>query len=80
RPEHASVRNVWAGTIESLELLTDRVRVNVEGTPAALVDVTPGAVAELGLAPGQAVWRSAKATATDAYPESATPRQTAGVS
>lgn len=80
RPEHASVRNVWAGTIESLELLTDRVRVSVAGTPSALVDVTPGAVAELGLAPGQAVWLSAKATETDAYPESATARHTAGVS
>ncbi|MGZ4783301.1 MAG: ABC transporter ATP-binding protein [Oryzihumus sp.] len=80
RPEHASVRNVWAGTIESLELLTDRVRVNVEGTPSALVDVTPAAVAELGLGPGQDVWLSAKATETDAYPESATSRHTAEVS
>ena len=76
RPERASVRNVWPGTVESLELLTDRVRVNVEGAPSALVDVTAGAVAELRLEPGQSVWLSAKATETDAYPEAAPTRHT----
>jgi molybdate transport system ATP-binding protein len=69
RPERASVRNVWPGTIESLELLADRVRVNVDGTPAALVDITAAAVADLGLQPGQPVWLSAKATETIAYPQ-----------
>ena len=50
-----------------LELLADRVRVQVEGRPDALVDVTPAAVAELRLRPGTAVWLSAKATETEAY-------------
>jgi molybdate transport system ATP-binding protein len=68
RPEHASPRNVWPGTVEHLELLGDRVRVQVAGAPAALVDITPAAVAELALAPGQPVWLSAKATETVAYP------------
>ena len=71
RPEHASPRNVWPGTVEHLELLGDRVRVQVAGTPAALVDVTPAAVAELALTPGQPVWLSAKATETVAYPSAA---------
>jgi len=69
RPEHTSTRNVWAGTVADLELLADRVRVLVDGTPAVLVDVTPGAVAELRLGPGRAVWLSAKATETEAYPD-----------
>ena len=33
RPEHASPRNVWAGTIAGLELLADRVRAQVDGQP-----------------------------------------------
>jgi len=71
RPDHMSSRNVWAGTVAGLELLVDRVRVQVEGSPAALVDVTPAAVAELNLAPGASVWLSAKATELDVYPDPA---------
>ena len=69
RPEQASSRNIWAGTVAGLEMLADRVRIQVDGRPGALVDVTPAAVAELGLRPGVPVWLSAKATETDAYPE-----------
>jgi molybdate transport system ATP-binding protein len=69
RPLQASPRNVWPGVVESLELLTDRVRVQVRGAPDALVDVTPDAVAALALAEGCAVWLSAKATEVDVYPE-----------
>ena len=71
RPEQASPRNVWPGTVAGLELLADRVRVQVDGVPPALVDITPAAVAELGLHTGQPVWLSAKATETDAYPDAA---------
>ena len=55
--------------MRGLELLTDRVRVDVEGSPDALVDVTPAAVAELGLGVGQRVWLTAKATEVLAYPD-----------
>jgi molybdate transport system ATP-binding protein len=68
RPGHASPRNVWAGTISGLELLADRVRAQVDGQPGALVDLTPAAVADLGLRPGLSVWLSAKATEVDVYP------------
>jgi molybdate transport system ATP-binding protein len=34
-----------------------------------LVDLTPAAVADLGLRPGLSVWLSAKATEVDVYPE-----------
>jgi molybdate transport system ATP-binding protein len=69
RPGHGSPRNVWAGTITGLEMLADRVRAQVDGRPSALVDLTPAAVADLGLRPGLPVWLSAKATEVDVYPE-----------
>ncbi len=69
RPEHSSPRNVWPGKIAGIELLIDRVRVQVDGTPPALVDITPAAVAELDLTAGAPVWLSAKATDLDTYPE-----------
>jgi len=69
RPDHFSARNVWPGTITGLELLADRVRVQVASTPPAMVDLTPDAVADLGLAEGSPVWLSAKATELDIYPE-----------
>jgi molybdate transport system ATP-binding protein len=68
RPEHASTRNVWPGTVVGFEPLGDRVRLQVHGTPSVLVDVTPGAVAALRLAPGDPVWLAVKATETHAYP------------
>jgi molybdate transport system ATP-binding protein len=68
-PLHSSPRNVWPGTIAGLELLIDRVRVQVDGTPPALVDITPAAVTELDLTAGAPVWLSAKATDLDTYPE-----------
>jgi len=67
RPDHSSPRNVWQGTVAGLELLTDRVRAEISGTPPALVDITPDAVAELDLANGRPIWLSAKATDIDVY-------------
>jgi molybdate transport system ATP-binding protein len=43
------------------------VRLDLVGEPSALVDVTPAAVAELGLGAGQQVWLSAKATELEVY-------------
>ncbi len=67
RPEHTSTRNVWQGRVTSMEVLADRVRLQTDGAPAALADVTPAAVAELGLEVGREVWLSAKATELEAY-------------
>jgi molybdate transport system ATP-binding protein len=69
RPGSGSPRNVWAGVVAGVELLTDRVRVELTGQPGALVDVTPAALAELDLTVGQQVWLSAKATEVIAYPD-----------
>ena len=68
RSANVSSRNGWRGVVGGMELLGDRVRLQVEGEPPALVDVTPAAVAELELRPGRAVWLSVKATEVEAYP------------
>jgi molybdate transport system ATP-binding protein len=67
RPEHSSPRNIWQGVVTGLELLTDRVRAQVTGSPSALVDLTPDAVADLDLIEGKQIWLSAKATDLDMY-------------
>jgi molybdate transport system ATP-binding protein len=67
RPE-GSARNVWSGVVDGVEPIGDRVRLTVGGEPTVIVDVTPGAVADLGLARGTEVWLSAKATELDVYP------------
>jgi molybdate transport system ATP-binding protein len=51
-----------------MELLQDRVRLHLAGTPGILADVTPAAVADLLLGPGSRVWVSVKATEVEAYP------------
>jgi molybdate transport system ATP-binding protein len=68
RPTSSSPRNLWPGTVTALELHTDRVRAFVDGPPAAMVDLTPEAVADLHLVEGAPVWLSAKATDVDVYP------------
>jgi molybdate transport system ATP-binding protein len=76
RPTQASPRNVWKGTVTAMELLADRVRVQVDATPPALVDISSAAVADLALRPGTVVWLSAKATETEAYPDPGTRHRT----
>jgi molybdate transport system ATP-binding protein len=66
-PPAGSARNVWPGTVTGVELLTDRVRVAIAGSPSALVDITPAALADLTLTPGDRVWLTAKATETAAF-------------
>ena len=64
---HTSARNTWPATIVGLTLLTDRVRIDLDGAPSALVDVTPAAVSELELRSGGQVWLAAKATDLSVY-------------
>jgi molybdate transport system ATP-binding protein len=60
--------------VVGLTLLADRIRLDVKGTPSALVDVTPAAVAELSLEPGSRVWVALKATDLEVYPRDHPPR------
>jgi molybdate transport system ATP-binding protein len=69
-PQASSARNLWPARIAGLTLLADRVRLDLEGEPAAVVDVTPAAVAELSLSAGSQVWLTAKATDIEVYPGS----------
>jgi molybdate transport system ATP-binding protein len=67
RPEATSARNAWPARVAGLTLLADRVRLDLDGEPPALVDVTPAAVAELALHPGSQVWLTVKATDLEVY-------------
>jgi len=68
RPGRLSNRNVWPATVTALEAYGDRIRLQCEGVPSALVDVTPAAVADLRLGAGSTVWLSVKATEVEVYP------------
>jgi molybdate transport system ATP-binding protein len=67
RPE-GSPRNVWSGRIHGMDLLGDRVRIHVGGEAPLVAEVTPAAVAALGLYEGTEVFTSVKATELAVYP------------
>jgi molybdate transport system ATP-binding protein len=67
RPVAISARNAWPARIVGLTLLADRVRLDLDGQPSAVVDVTPAAIADLSLAAGVEVWLSVKATDLEVY-------------
>ncbi|MCU1458791.1 MAG: modC [Actinomycetia bacterium] len=62
-----SPRNVWSGRVASVELLGDRVRVRVDGSPALVAEVTPAALHELALVEGAEIWVSLKATEVNVF-------------
>jgi molybdate transport system ATP-binding protein len=74
RPE-GSARNTWPATVVGLESDHDRVRLQLSrpvagpaGEPGPFVaEVTPAAVAELGLGQGAAVWATVKAVDLAVY-------------
>ncbi len=59
---HGSPRNSWPARITSVEQQGHAVRLAAKGPPDVFVDVTPQAVAELGLTVGSSVWLTVKAT------------------
>jgi molybdate transport system ATP-binding protein len=67
RPD-GSPRNLWQARIEGIERHGDNFRVHLDGPITAVADITPAAVADLDLTPGQQIWASVKATETHAYP------------
>ena len=63
-----SARNVWPGRVTDVDHEGDRVRVRLAGDQIDLVaEITPAALADLGLAVGHTVWASVKATEVEVY-------------
>ena len=68
REPEGSPRNRWHTSVQHLDLLGDRIRVRLTPPLDLTAEVTPAAVAELGLREGDPVWASVKATEILTYP------------
>lgn len=64
-----SPRNMWELTVDGIERFGDQVRVHLAGPPSLAADISPAALAELGLTRGDAVWAGVKAAEAECYPE-----------
>jgi len=61
-PPVTSARNVWQGTVTTLVAMPHAIRIRVDlGEVEVAADVTAESAARMRLAPGVAVWLSAKA-------------------
>jgi molybdate transport system ATP-binding protein len=67
RPD-GTPRNVWRGTIESVDSHGDRVRARITSEVPLVAEITSGAVQDLHLVPGVEVWAVVKATEVSTYP------------
>ncbi len=67
RPD-TSARNQWPVTVVGMERHGDQVRLDLSGPLRLTADLTPAAVADLGLHEGSEVWAAVKASQTRAYP------------
>jgi molybdate transport system ATP-binding protein len=63
-----SPRNVWSATVTDIDRQADRVRVRLDGDVPLVAEITPAALDDLVLRPGDRVWASVKATEIDTYP------------
>ena len=68
RSAELRIRTEFGAKITGLTWLADRIRLDLDGLPPALVDVTPAAVSELSLDSGSQVWLTVKATDLEVYP------------
>ena len=67
RPD-TSARNHWPVTVRGMELHGDQIRLDLAGPLPLTADLTPAAVADLGLSEGSEVWAAVKAAQTRSYP------------
>jgi molybdate transport system ATP-binding protein len=65
---HGSPRNTWPVTVRAVEQHAHTVRVQLDGPPDVLADLTAAAVAELRIMPGLKLWAACKATEIRLYP------------
>ena len=66
-PPDGSPRNTWSAPVDDLEAVGDRVRVALAGPLPLVAEITPAAVAEMSLTPGDHVWVTLKATELEVY-------------
>jgi molybdate transport system ATP-binding protein len=64
RPEE----NIWPGQVTAVDLMGDRVRVRIDGTPEITAEVAPAAVDELKLDDGGELWACVDSSAITVYP------------
>ena len=62
-----SARNVWALVVDDIDQLHDRTRVALAGDPTLVAEITPAALIDLDIRPGDQVWASVKATDITTY-------------
>lgn len=62
-----SPRNIWQAEVAAVEATGDRLRVRFLGELPWVAEVTPGALAELKIAPGRTLWLAVKATEIRCY-------------
>ncbi|NIK56091.1 ABC transporter ATP-binding protein [Kribbella shirazensis] len=71
-PPSGSPRNTWPAVVTGIEQHAHTVRVRLDATPTGpadlLADITPAAVADLHLTPGQPLHPTLKATEVHTYP------------
>jgi molybdate transport system ATP-binding protein len=65
--EHGSPRNHWSAVVRAMEPGPATVRLRTGDAVSIAADVTPAAVAELGIAGGEQVWLAVKATEVRVY-------------
>ncbi|HSK23276.1 MAG TPA: ABC transporter ATP-binding protein [Egicoccus sp.] len=68
RPPGGSPRNTWRAVVDGMDVEGARVRVHLDGPLPAVAEVTPAAVADLGLADGVEVWAAVKAVELQVEP------------
>jgi molybdate transport system ATP-binding protein len=67
-PPDGSPRNVWEVTVADVDRQADRVRVRLTGPVPLIAEITPAALDDLALQPGDRIWATVKATEITAYP------------
>jgi molybdate transport system ATP-binding protein len=67
-PPDGSPRNVWEVTVADVDRQADRVRVRLTGAVPLIAEITPAALDDLALQPGDRIWATVKATEITAYP------------
>ncbi|MGW9350107.1 ABC transporter ATP-binding protein [Nocardiopsis flavescens] len=67
RPD-GSPRNLWELEVDGVERFGDQVRVHLTGPLDLAADISPAALAELGLVRGDSVWAGVKAAEAECYP------------